>query len=119
MQINVTTRHGHLNESTQERLVSKVEKLIRFFERLTAIEVVVDLKDSSKPRVDINVSAEHKHDFVAHDEADNLLSAVESAVHKMEQQLRRYKEKVQTRGRAPGAKRQEALPEESSETTEE
>ena len=110
MQINVTMRHGHLNEETQERVTNKVEKLTRFFERLTAIEVVVDLKDTSKPRVDINVSAEHKHDFVAHDQADNVLTAVESAVHKMEQQLRRYKEKVQERGRDPNARRVEATP---------
>jgi len=105
-------RHGHLNEATQERVTTKVEKLTRFFERLTAIEVVVDLKDKSKPRVDINVSAEHKHDFVAHDQADNVLTAVESAVHKMEQQLRRYKEKVQERGRDPNARRVEAAPQE-------
>lgn len=110
MQINITMRHGHLSESSQERVLAKAEKLNRIFDRLTAIEVVVDLKDPAKPRVDINVSAEHKHDFVAHDQADNLLTALESAVHKMEQQLRRYKEKVQTRGRDPGPKRQEAVP---------
>ena len=113
MQINVTTRHGHLTETTQERLVAKAEKLVRFFERLTAIEVIVDLKDAAKPRVDIKVSAEHKHDFISHDQADNLLTAVESAVHKMEQQLRRYKEKVQTRGRDHNAKRQEQVTEEA------
>lgn len=109
MQINITMRHGHLSESSQERVVTKVEKLNRIFDRLTSIEVVVDLKEPSKPRVDINVSAEHKHDFIAHDQADSLLTAVESAVHKMEQQLRRYKEKVQTRGRDPGPKRQEPI----------
>ncbi|MEM6799624.1 MAG: ribosome-associated translation inhibitor RaiA [Planctomycetota bacterium] len=116
MQINVTTRHGHLNDATQERLTSKAEKLVRIFERLTSIEVIVDLKDSSKPRVDLKVSAEHKHDFIAHDQAENLLTAVESAVHKMEQQLRRYKEKVQTRGRDPNAKRQESITEGSEAT---
>ncbi|MEM6330325.1 MAG: ribosome-associated translation inhibitor RaiA [Planctomycetota bacterium] len=105
MQITVTMRHGHLGDSTQERVKAKAEKLTRLFDRLTSIELVIDLKDAAKPRVDLNVSAEHKHDFVSHDQADNLLSAVESAVHKMEQQLRRYKDKVQTRGRDPNAKR--------------
>ncbi|TWT85503.1 ribosome hibernation promoting factor HPF [Posidoniimonas polymericola] len=105
MQINVTTRHGHLNEATQEKFVTKAEKLLRLFDRLSAIEVVVDLKDANKPRVDVNVSAEHKHDFVSHDQGDNLIAVFDSALHKMEQQLRRYKDKVQTRNRDASVKR--------------
>ncbi|TWT30414.1 Ribosome hibernation promoting factor [Posidoniimonas corsicana] len=107
MQINVTTRHGHLNEATQEKLTAKAEKLQRFFERLSAIEIVVDLKDPHRPRVDVNVSAEHKHDFVSHDQGDNLIAVADSALHKMEEQLRRYKEKVQNRHRDASVKRLE------------
>lgn len=107
MQINVTTRHGRLNESKQEKLTAKAEKLLRFFERLTSIDVVVDLKDADHPRVDVNVSAEHKHDFVAHCQSDNLLGAADAAFAKVEQQLRRYKEKVQGRHRDGAPKRLE------------
>lgn len=99
MQIVVTTRHGELSEANREFIHRKVEKLNRFFERLTAIEVIVDLKEAGRPRIDIKASAEHKHDFVAHDQLDSLMSTVEAAVQKMEQQLRKYKEKVQERGR--------------------
>ncbi|MEM9186786.1 MAG: ribosome-associated translation inhibitor RaiA [Planctomycetota bacterium] len=109
MQINLTARHGHLNEATQDQIKSKAEKLLRIFERITAIELIVDLKESSKPRVDIKVDAEHKHDFQAHDQSENLLTAVESTVHKLEQQLRRYKERLQERGRDPNARRQEVV----------
>lgn len=105
MQIQVTTRHGHLKDSTREKITAKAEKLLKFFERLTAIEVVVDLNESDRPRVDIKVSAEHKHDFVSHDQGDNLLSVVDSALHKIEQQLRRYKDRVQSRHRDAPAKR--------------
>lgn len=99
MQIVVTTRHGELSEANREFIQRKAEKLNRFFERLTAIEVIVDLKEPGRPRVDIKASAEHKHDFVAHDQLESLMSTVEAAVQKMEQQLRKYKEKVQERGR--------------------
>ena len=65
----------------------------------------------------MRVSAEHKHDFVAHDRTDNLLTSVESVVHKVEQQLKKYKSKLQDR-RAPGSARvgeeQPSTPEESS-----
>ncbi|TWT91109.1 ribosome hibernation promoting factor HPF [Pseudobythopirellula maris] len=101
MQIKVTARHGHLSDESQQLLVSKSEKLLRFFERLTSIEVVVDLKNHNKPNVELLVSAEHKHDFVSHQESQNLLTAIEGAVHKMEQQLKKYKEKTIDQHRNP------------------
>lgn len=106
MQIQITGRHGHLSEETQDRLKSKVEKLLRHYERLTSIEVVVDLQDVNKPKVDLLVSAEHKHDFVAHEQTNNLLTSIESAVHKIDQQLRKYKERTIENHRDPDAKRQ-------------
>lgn len=105
VQTTVTTRHGHLTETTQERVISKADKLQRFFDRLTAIEVIVDLKESSKPRVDIKVSAEHKHDFMAHHQSDNLMTSVESTVQKLEQQLKKYKQKLLDRHRDAEVKR--------------
>jgi putative sigma-54 modulation protein len=107
VQLSITTRHGHLTEATREKIQAKAEKLGRFFDRLMAIEIVVDLNDSHQAKVDLKVSAEHKHDFVAHEQGDNLLGVVEAAVEKVEQQLRRYKERVQERHRNPEARRQE------------
>jgi putative sigma-54 modulation protein len=108
VQLTITTRHGHLTDATQAKVRAKAEKLGRFFDRLMSIEIVVDLKDPQQPKVDLKVSAEHKHDFVAHEQGDNLLGAVEAAVEKVEQQLRRYKERVQERHRNPEVRRQEA-----------
>ena len=107
MQLEISTRHGHLSEATQAKIRPKVEKLARFFERLTAIEVIVDLKDPQSTQVEVLVSAEHKHDFVAREQDESLLTALDSAVHKIEEQLRRYKEKVQERHRDPEARRRE------------
>ena len=119
MQVSIAVRHGHLSEAAQEKLKEKVGKIGRYFDRLMAIEVVVDLKDEHVPEVEIMVSAEHKHDFVAHDKGDKLFSAVDSAVQKIEQQLRKYKEKVQKRHRNPDQRRQELITEVTEEVTEE
>jgi putative sigma-54 modulation protein len=105
VQLSISTRHGHLSEATQAKLRAKAEKLGRFFERLTSIEITVDLKDEQSPKVDVLVSAEHKHDFVAHEQADNLMAALDACVQKIEQQLRKYKERVQERHRNPDARR--------------
>ena len=112
MQVQISTRHGHLSDASQQRIAAKAEKLLRIFDRLTAIEIIVDLTDSNAPRVDAKVSAEHKHDFVAHDQSGELMTSVDTVVHRLEQQLRKYKEKVQERHRSPDARRHEA----SSET---
>jgi putative sigma-54 modulation protein len=107
VQINIATRHGRLSEATQEKLKAKLEKLTHYFERLTAIELIVDVNDSDNPAVELKVSAEHKHDFVATEQGGEMMVAVDAAVHKIEQQLKKYKEKVQEH-RGPGLRQQSA-----------
>ncbi len=106
MQINVSTRHGQLSEAAQNKIKAKAEKLNRFFDRLTSIALTVDVKDPENPAVDIQVSAEHKHDFVAHEKGTELMAAVDAAIQKMEQQIRKYKERVQSRHRKTDVRRQ-------------
>jgi ribosome hibernation promoting factor len=109
VQIKVSTRHGQLSEASQEKISAKAEKLTRIFDRLTAIDVIVDLSDEANPKVDLKVAAEHKHDFVAHDQSESLMASVDNVIEKMEQQLRKYKEKVQERHRSGEPRRRETL----------
>ncbi|MGL6193204.1 MAG: ribosome hibernation-promoting factor, HPF/YfiA family [Thermoguttaceae bacterium] len=95
MQVKISTRHGSISEPTQDLIKTKVDKLNRVFERLTLIEVTIDLEKADTPKVDLNVSAEHKHDFVASYSSNDLFGSVDQVVHKVEQQLRKYKEKIQ------------------------
>lgn len=100
MQIVISARHGNLPDETQQFIREKAEKLLRLFERLTRIEVTVDLQNP-KAVVELLVSAEHKHDFVATETAETVHAAFDLVLPKMEQQLRRYKQKVQEhRGRS-------------------
>jgi putative sigma-54 modulation protein len=108
VQLSITARHGHLTEASQAKLRAKLEKLGRIFERLMSIELVVDLKDAPQAKVDLKVSAEHKHDFVAHEQGENLLGVVEAAIEKIEHQLRRYKERAVERHRNHDLRRQES-----------
>ena len=94
MQVSISARHGDLNSDTQEVVDQKARKLLKFFDRITSITVTVDLKADGSPEVEIKVSAEETEDFVAHDTGNNILTATESVVHKLEQQLRKHKEKL-------------------------
>jgi putative sigma-54 modulation protein len=116
VQIKISTRHGHLSEATQQFIREKVQKLPRYFERLTSIEVTVDLKSEMKV-VELLVSAEHKHDFVASEQNGDILAAVDLVMDKLQRQLRKYKEKVQDHRRTPstGEVAGTPAPEESTE----
>ncbi len=103
MQIKISVRHGHLNDTTQQHIRDKAEKLLHYFDRLTMIAVTVDLNRKEEKWVEFLVQAEHKHDFVAHDSHPDLLTAVDLVLDKLEGQLRRYKEKIQDHRRRPSA----------------
>jgi putative sigma-54 modulation protein len=103
VQIKISTRHGHLSEETRQFIQEKAQKLLRLFERLTMIEITVDLKDEVKKSVEFLINAEHKHDIVAHESHPDVLAAVDLCLAKAEHQLRRYKEKIQDHRRRPAA----------------
>jgi len=103
MQISISVRHGDLQPGDQPLIEEKVEKLRRLFDRVNAIEVVIDLKQIDNPMVEIKVSAEHANDCVASADATTVIAALDLAIPKVEQQLRRAKEKI-TGHRATGHK---------------
>jgi putative sigma-54 modulation protein len=100
VQVAITSRHGTLSPSGHEHITRKAEKLLTFFDRVTAINVTVDFSND-RITVEILVDAEHRHDLVAHESGDNVISVFDAALHKMEQQLRKYKEKIQDHRRDP------------------
>jgi putative sigma-54 modulation protein len=102
VQISISTRHGHLSDETQDKIKEKLEKLTRLYDRLSAIEATIDLEHREAPDVDLRVSAKHKHDFVAVSQSMELMAGIDDVVEKIEQQLRKYKQKVQDRHRSPG-----------------
>ncbi len=104
MQINISARHGQLSEATREKITAKVDKLTRYFERLTSIEVTVNLERKESPSVEVLVSSEHKQDFVAQDSSSSLMGSLESVLHKLEQQIKKYKEKIQDHHRTSGSR---------------
>jgi putative sigma-54 modulation protein len=95
VQIKISARHGHLSDSIQELIRQKAEKLPHLFERLTMIEVTVDLNHDHSKLVEFVVQAEHRHDFVARETSADIMAAVDLALAKLEGQLRRYKERIQ------------------------
>ncbi len=94
MRISISTKHGQIPEAVQSSIEQKVSKLPRYFDRTTGIDVIVDLKDKNSPAVELLVSAEETKDFFATDFGSNVLTALDSAIQKVESQMRKHKEKL-------------------------
>lgn len=103
MQVTVSARHGHMDDATQSSLQEKAETLLRFFDRLTSIGVTVDLHrdPAGNAKVEIIAKAEHKHEFVATEEAGEIVAAFNLASDKIKQQIKHYKERLQDHRRDP------------------
>ena len=103
MHISVSARHGSLQPGDQELIEEKVSRLRRLYDRVNAIEVTVDLEHLDNPAIEIQVSVEHADNCVATANATTVIAALDLAIPKVEQQLRRIKQK-KTGHRATGHK---------------
>ena len=99
MQITISTRHGEISDATREKITQKIEKLQRFFDRLTAIDVTVDLNKADEPNIEVTVRSEKRNDFVASYQSNDLFGSVDQVIAKLEQQIKKHKEKLKERGK--------------------
>ncbi len=102
MQVTVTSRHGTVKAETQAYIREKSEKLLNYFDRVMSIGVTCTF-EANMATVEIVVDAEHKHNFVAEATDTAVSAAFDSALHKMEHQIHKYKEKVQDHRHTPPA----------------
>ncbi len=93
MEIKVTAKHGEISKEVQDKITRKASKLNRIFDRTTGINVVCDM-GRSEPRVEMIVSAEETNDFFASSNGSNVIVATDLVIGKIEQQLRKHKEKL-------------------------
>lgn len=98
MQVAIAARHGELRPDLQQIIEEKSQKLLTYFDRVIAIEVTIDF-EGGRVKAEILVDAEHHDNFVAQDTGDDVVTCFNAALHKMEQQLKRFKEKQRTHRR--------------------
>lgn len=96
VQILVTARHGEITEEVKEYASRKAEKLLKYYDKIQEIEVILD-QDSSSPRVEIIVNAEHRNMFVASEVGEDYFAAIDLTVDKLSHQLTRHKDKHRNR----------------------
>lgn len=93
MQVNVTARHGEMSDPTREKIVAEVSKLSRFWDRITTIDVVVDLEPAGNPVVEVQIHSQRAREFYVQSQVGELFASLNDAIRKLEQQLKKFKEK--------------------------
>ena len=100
MQMNITARHLKLTPAIAEYVQKKLEKAKRFLDNLVWTHVVLDVcKNRHSAEIVIHGS---ERTFTAKEESTDLYAAIDLASDKIDEQLRRYKER--RRVHRPGGK---------------
>jgi putative sigma-54 modulation protein len=100
MQVTVTGRHMGISEPLRAYCVEKAARLPRFLDRIQSIEVIVEGKDGLHT-VEMIVHSAGAQPFVASEQHQDAYAAVDLLIDKMEEQLRRYKERRRNRKHPP------------------
>ena len=95
-------RHDHISARMQAHAAKKLEKLARFNDRVSRIEVVADHAHES-PEVELIVHMRRGKPMVAKDQGETFAATIDSLVAKMEKQLKKQKEKLKDH-KIPGAR---------------
>jgi putative sigma-54 modulation protein len=97
MIVTITGKHIEITDAIRAHAEEKVEKLPRYYDSITQIEVVLEGNEGGAQCVEILVHAEHNDLLIAKETGTDTYTCIDAAVHKMERQLRKAKEKQRGR----------------------
>jgi putative sigma-54 modulation protein len=101
VQITITGRHLGVTEAMKAYARTKVEKLMRFFDRTTQAAVTMDLQHQDH-EVEIVVDVPRGQRLVGKATAPDMYAAVDLAEQKLAMQLRKAKERLRDHHRDEG-----------------
>lgn len=102
MQVIVSGRHMGVSDSLKSYCEEKAGRLVRFFDRIQSIEVILD-GQNGKHEAKMIVHAEGSDPFVAHESHSDPFAAVDILLDEIESQVRRHKERLRNRKHPPHA----------------
>lgn len=92
MLITITGKHVEITPAIRERAEEKISKLPRFFDNLTQVEMIIEAAGGGHS-VELVAHAERYSPLVASDAGQDINTCIDGAVHKMERQLSKLKER--------------------------
>lgn len=115
MLFTLTGKHMEITDAIRNHAREKTDKLPRYYDSINQIEVIIEGNEGGKPSVEIIARGEHSNVFIARETGDDTYACIDLAVHKLERQLRRKKQKQRNNKHIAGAAEAKMSPPESEE----
>jgi putative sigma-54 modulation protein len=96
VQISITERHVATDEQVKEYAREKAGKLTRYYDRITAIDIILDGAQGQES-VEMIVHAAGSDRMVGHETSGDFFAGIDLVVDRLERQLTRHKEKHRNR----------------------
>ncbi len=93
MLFTIVGKHIEITDAIRGHAQEKAEKLPRFYDNVSHIEVIFEGSEGGNPGVEVLVRAEHQDVFVARENGPDAYACLDLAIHKLERQLKKAKEK--------------------------
>ena len=100
MELKVVGRHMGITEALKQYCREKTERLPRLLDRIQTVEVIVDGREGVH-NVEIIVHSAGTQPFVATERNTDAFAAFDLVLDKIEEQLRRHKERTRNRKHPP------------------
>ena len=97
MIITVTCRHLEVTPAIREHAEAKANKILKYYDLIKEVEIILDGSEAKHKRVEFLVSAEHRNMFVGTQEGDDLYACIDQAAHKLERQITEHKDRFRNR----------------------
>jgi len=95
MEVQITSRHTKASQDLQDTITAEINKLEKFFDKITSCHVVLDSESIDKT-VEITMNAPGGRQVVGSAKAENIGKAIDDAIAKVKRQLKELNEKVKS-----------------------
>jgi len=89
----ISGKHIGITEAVKKYAEEKTSRLPKYYNSINQIEVIIDGEQNGNTSVEIIARGEHRKIFVVTETGEDIYRCIDTAVHKLERQLRRKKGK--------------------------
>ena len=93
MLFTISGKHIEITDAIREHAQDKAEKLPRYYNSINRVEIIVEGNEGGMPSVEVIARAEHGKVFLGKETGEDTYACIDVAVHKVERQIRRKKDK--------------------------
>jgi len=104
LRLTITGKHVDITRAVKEYAQKKVSNLPKYYDSINYVEVVIGAGRAGNVSVEIIARAEHRKVFVVKEADKEVYRCIDTAVHKLEGQIKKKKSKERDNKRTGGAK---------------